>query len=131
MQDLTNPCMRCAAWCRLFYRVLTDNIEELLPKVYMPTVSKYCQTYSLMFRSLPRGMFISMEDRGARLSATCSSTLVSVHCKALCRVCLCIANPTAGLCRPHKCLHCRLYQCAGDSSHWSLCGGVSVCSWGE
>ncbi len=49
----------------LFYHVLAENIEELLPIVHMPTVSQYCQTYGLMFKSLPRSLFISIRDRGA------------------------------------------------------------------
>jgi hypothetical protein len=48
----------------LFYYVLSNNIEELLPVVHMPTVSLYCQTYGLMFKSLPRSLFISMKDKG-------------------------------------------------------------------
>lgn len=48
----------------LFYYVLSNNIEELLPIVHMPTVSHYCQLYGLMFRSLPRSLFISMKDKG-------------------------------------------------------------------
>ena len=48
----------------LFYYVLSKNLEELLPIVHMPTVSQYCQLYGLMFRSLPRSLFISMRDKG-------------------------------------------------------------------
>ncbi|EIE23960.1 NADP-dependent malic enzyme [Coccomyxa subellipsoidea C-169] len=48
----------------LFYYVLSNNIEELLPIVHMPTVSEYCQTYGLMFKSLPRSLFICMKDKG-------------------------------------------------------------------
>ena len=48
----------------LFYKVLSDNIEELLPIIHMPTVSQYCAKFSLMFRSLPRALFISMNDKG-------------------------------------------------------------------
>lgn len=48
----------------LFYYVLANNIEELLPIVHMPTVSHYCQLYGLMFRSLPRSLFISVKDKG-------------------------------------------------------------------
>lgn len=49
---------------RLFYRVLTTYFEELLPVVSVPTVRLACQKYGLMFKSLPRGLFITLEDRG-------------------------------------------------------------------
>ncbi|KAG2486157.1 hypothetical protein HYH03_015121 [Edaphochlamys debaryana] len=49
---------------RLFHRVLVENMEELLPVVYTPTVRLACQRYGLMFKSLPRGLFITLEDRG-------------------------------------------------------------------
>ena len=49
--------------------MLAENIEELLPIVHMPTVSQYCQTYGLMFKSLPRSLFISIRDRGAPRSS--------------------------------------------------------------
>jgi hypothetical protein len=49
---------------RLFYRVLIENFEELLPMVHTPTVRKACQKYGLMFKSLPRGLFITLEDKG-------------------------------------------------------------------
>jgi hypothetical protein len=49
---------------RLFYRVLIENFEELLPVVHSPTVRVACQRYGLMFKSLPRGLFITLEDKG-------------------------------------------------------------------
>jgi hypothetical protein len=50
----------------LFHYVLANNIEELLPIVHMPTVSLYCQKYGLMFKSLPRSLYISIKDKGAQ-----------------------------------------------------------------
>jgi malate dehydrogenase (oxaloacetate-decarboxylating) len=46
----------------LFFALLVQNVEELLPIVYTPTVGAGCQEFSRLFRK-PRGLFLSIPHK--------------------------------------------------------------------
>jgi malate dehydrogenase (oxaloacetate-decarboxylating)(NADP+) len=47
----------------LFYRLVIDNLEELMPVLYTPTVGQACQQFGQVFRR-SRGLYVSADDAG-------------------------------------------------------------------
>ncbi len=48
---------------RLFYRLVLEHIDEIMPIIYTPTVGEACKEFAHIFRQ-PRGLFITAEDHG-------------------------------------------------------------------
>jgi malate dehydrogenase (oxaloacetate-decarboxylating) len=46
----------------LYYRLVVEHLEEIMPLIYTPTVGKACQMFSRIYRR-KRGIFISYTDR--------------------------------------------------------------------
>lgn len=46
----------------LFYRLLIDNFEELMPLVYTPTIGDVCLQYSTLY-TRPEALYISIKQR--------------------------------------------------------------------
>lgn len=47
----------------LFFRVVMENAEEIMPLIYTPTVGLGCQLYGRIYRQ-PRGLFVTASDAG-------------------------------------------------------------------
>ncbi|MGB8028853.1 MAG: NAD-dependent malic enzyme [Terracidiphilus sp.] len=63
----------------LFYSLLANNIEELLPIVYTPAVGEGCQRFSEIWRK-PRGLFLSYPNMNRIEQIFASSHFDPVRC---------------------------------------------------
>ena len=48
----------------LYYRTVIDNIEEIMPLIYTPTVGQACKEFAHIFRQ-PKGFYITPDDKGS------------------------------------------------------------------
>ena len=62
----------------LFYRLVSDHIEEMLPILYTSTVRLAFQRFSEIYRR-PRGLFIAVSTGGRSCCARRSSARASVQ----------------------------------------------------
>ena len=48
---------------RLYYRLLVEHTQELMPLVYTPTVGQACEEFAAIFRETA-GIYVTIEDKG-------------------------------------------------------------------
>jgi len=60
----------------LYYRLLLDHIDEMMPVVYTPVVGAACQAFSHIYRRA-RGLYVGYDGRG-----TVGQTLLNYHAQS-------------------------------------------------
>lgn len=48
---------------RLFYKVVMEHVDEVMPFIYTPTVGQACQEFAHIFRE-PKGLYVTANDQG-------------------------------------------------------------------
>ncbi|MFK7815554.1 MAG: NAD-dependent malic enzyme [Gammaproteobacteria bacterium] len=48
---------------RLYYRLIMEHLEEIMPLIYTPTVGEACKKFAAIFRE-PKGLYVTSKDRG-------------------------------------------------------------------
>ena len=56
---------------QLFYRLVMDHLDEMMPIIYTPTVGLACQVFGHIWRR-SRGLFIAAPDRGRIRDVVCN-----------------------------------------------------------
>lgn len=49
---------------KLFYKLVSSDVGAYMPLVYTPVVGLACQKFSLIFQKPPKGLFITIYDKG-------------------------------------------------------------------
>lgn len=49
----------------LFYSILINHTMDVMPIVYTPVVGEACTNWHRIYRQTPRGLYISINDRGS------------------------------------------------------------------
>lgn len=62
----------------LFYALLKQHLEEMLPVIYTPTIGIACQQFSEIYR-YPRGLFLTYPDKNMISSILANPALDRIH----------------------------------------------------